>query len=141
MKYLLLFLLLLPLTANATDYKILELDSLYVDYKNFAQSTRDPLFYASTKKESLSLNMNTNLIDFIYLDSRVHGETNYAKYELVGLEIRLGARITRSLEVGYQHHSQHLLDDRYPYMGFPVEDSFNVRLYLYGNSKRGALLD
>lgn len=137
MNKLLLLLSLLPLSVFAD--RPFELDSLYVDYKKFDDSNRDPLFYNSTKKESISLVMNTNFLSYFYLDNRVHGETNNAKYELVGLEARIGLRLTNYMEVGYYHHSQHLLDDKYPYQKFPVDDAVEIRLYIYGNSHREGL--
>lgn len=139
MRYLIL-LLLLSTQALAKDYKLIELDSLFIDYKKFDSSNRDPYFYNSTKYEELSINVTTDIAGFIYWDSMVHGDTNHSKYEEVGLETRLGIRLTQSIEVGYYHHSRHLLDDTFPYQGFAVDDAFQIKIYLYNNTKRKALI-
>lgn len=119
----------------------IHVDSVFIDYNKYHPSNRDPLFYNTTKKETLSLNLNLDVLSFLYIDSRVHGDTDNSQYHLVGLEERIGVRVFKSLEIGWRHHSQHILDDKYPYQKFPVDDSFNIRLYLIGNSKRESLLE
>lgn len=133
---------ILPLlmgTAFAADAA--KLEEVHIDYKNFHQSARHPLFYRSTPKESLNLSVQSSLLNVIGWDSTVQSMTNSAQYYMVGLQMRFYLRVSRSVEVGYYHQSQHVLDDTYPHKKFPVEDAFTVKLYLYrgDNPTRGTI--
>lgn len=141
MKFQLVFWYLLALVLiglhSASAGTIFDLDEVSVKYRRFHPSARHPLFHASTPKEGLDLNVNTTVLNYIFWDNTVHSYTNSSQYYLVSWELRLGARLTQWLDLFYEHHSQHILDQTYPHMKFPVEDSWGIKLYIYGGKKRG----
>jgi len=123
--------LLLPSSTLADNWHVIDLHEVRLDYRRFHESGRDPLFVDSTPKEGLDLGISTNILRYFGWDSIVHSKTNAAQYKYVSLETRLYLRVTESLEVGYYHHSQHLLDSAYPHQRFPVADALQINLYIY----------
>lgn len=146
MKYLALLLLITSsISSLAADRGkqnwFIQVDELSLQYKKFNQSARHPLFYNSQMKEGIDLNMNTDLaFGLIFWDNKIHTTTNSAQYYLIGWQFKFGTHITEFLDVQYEHHSQHLLDDNYPYMSFPVEDSLGFTLRIIGGGDRGTSL-
>lgn len=124
--------LLLPSLCFAD---VLELQEVDVTYKNYIYA-RDPLFFQGPPKDHLSLNVNTDVLKYMYWNTYVHGTSDDAQYRRVGLNMTLGARITSMFNVQYEHHSQHLLDSTYPHMKFPVEDSIGVKIKLFSKEKK-----
>lgn len=123
--------------AEAREPALLKLDELSLNYRRYHKSARHPLFHESTPKEGIDLNMNTDLLWAGYWDNTIHSMTNSGQYYLVGWEFKLGVRLFPSLHVEYRHQSQHVLDDRYPYQKFPVEDSVGFTLYIVSPRERG----
>ncbi len=124
---------LVMLTTASAD--ILELDSLYIDYKNFAiinDKNRNMLTYPEPAKEGINLGVDTTLLGFVYFNSVVESLTTDAQYRSVGLDTRLGIRLSPFMEFGYYHHSQHVLDRPHSYVPkFLVEDALELKIYLY----------
>lgn len=137
LKKLLLINLLVTQIAFA-NFKILDLEQVRVGYKNFIFA-RDPMFWDSTPKEQININIETSLMKYGFWNSFVHGTTDESQYKRIGLQMELGVRISNSLEVSYKHHSQHMLDCTYPYQRFPVEDSVGVYLYLFRKDKKESI--
>ncbi len=125
---------LTPLKALAQDFS--ELQEVSVDYRNFhvlGDNQRDLLVYPEPPKEKLFLNLNMDLLwGHMYANSQIQATTVDSQYRGIGLEQRLGFYLGKSAEVGYIHHSQHVMDRA---MGsipvFPVTDAVQVMLYLY----------
>jgi hypothetical protein len=137
--------LILGLTDNAVGsdtFKLGELEEVSAQYKHFYPGARDPLFYNSNPKEELNLTVNTTLLHYLFWNNRIHSMTNASQYYVVGWNLQLGVRLTPFLELGYDHFSKHLLDDKLPNQRFPVTDAYFLNLYLYRAKHRGeAILD
>ncbi len=119
----------------------IQVDELSLTYKKFQPSSRHPLFYNSIMKEGIELNMNNDLgFGLLFWDNTIHTSTNSAQYYLIGWQFKLGVHVTHFLDVQYEHHSQHILDDTYPNMKFPVEDSLGFTLRILGGGNRGIAL-
>lgn len=115
-------------------WRLLKLDELSVDYRNYAlvnDKARNLLTYPEHPKEALRLNINSSLARVIGWNSTVESYTTGAQYKSVGLETALFVRLSPSLEAGYYHRSQHVLDGKHPYMKFAVEDALTLKLYFY----------
>jgi len=132
--------ILLILASHSAQAQILELKKLDLSYKHYADSTRDPLFYDSTPKESIDLRLNMDLADIFFWDNLVHSMTNNSQYYMIGWNFQFGIHVTDNLSIQYEHYSKHLLDDRYPYQKFPVEDSIGFTYTIFkSKTGRGAL--
>lgn len=126
--------------ANRENWFI-QVDELSINYKKYQPSSRHPLFYDSTMKEGIDLNMNNDLaFGLLFWDNTVHSATNSGQYYLVGWQFKLGIHVTDFFDVQYEHHSQHVLDSSYPHMKFPVEDSLGFKLTIIGGHNRGLSL-
>lgn len=125
-------LLLMMSDAEATDWHLIDLKELNVNYKRFVSDGRDPLIYPYVHKEAINLDVNMDLFNVFYWDNRILSVTDDAQYRGVGLNVKLGLRITQSLSLQYEHLSQHVLDDKVQRMDkFPVEDSIGLVLKIY----------
>lgn len=121
--------------TNAYAVELVEPRDIYLDYKHYNQSARNPLILNGPERDALELHLNSNLAHYFFWDNTVHGTTDSGGYRLIGLIMELGVRIHPNIELEYYHHSQHLLDSVYPYSKFPVEDAFQVNIYFYRVSK------
>lgn len=81
----------------------------------------------STEIRALDLSRWTRAM--LYWKNRVHGEMDTSQFRLVGWEFEAGIR-AGPLEFYRAHHSQHILDSQHPWMRFPVQDAWGVRLQL-----------
>lgn len=126
--------LLALLLLLSTQAPAIELRSLAVHYQWFDSSNRIPDLDGFKAKEGLALSMETDLFWRFYWNSSIMSLTDAGQYRLVGLNMHLGARVTDSLSVEYEHFSKHLLDHGdggYPAGKFPVQDSVGVVWTLY----------
>jgi hypothetical protein len=123
----------------AREIKLLELDEVSIGYRSYIFA-RDPLFVDTTPNEQLNSTVNFRLMNYIFVNTFVHGTTNKMQYKRVGLLVELGVHLFDFMDLSYTHHSQHLLDSKYPYMGFPVEDSVGIRLILYRRDTKDSIL-
>ena len=112
-----------------------EVNEVSVEYKSFVGANRDPLFYNSTPNNELNLNVNLTLNSYLFMDNQVHSMTNESQYYLVGWHYKLGAHITDDLDLYYEHFSQHILDNSYPYMSFPLENAIVIKYNLLKSDK------
>ncbi len=127
--------------AEGKENWFIQVDELSLNYKRYNPGSRHPLFYDSVMKEGIDLNMNTDMaFGLLFWDNKIHTATNSAQYYLIGWNLFLGIHVTSFLDVQYEHHSQHILDDAYPNMKFPVEDSLGFKLTLIGGGRRGISL-
>lgn len=114
---------------------IVTLDSLYVDYKDYAilnDKNRDLLVYPESAKEGVNLGINTSILGAGYFNSQIEGTTTSSQYRGVGLQLQIGIRLSDYLDVGYYHHSQHVLDrpsGDIPH--FAVVDAIELKIYIY----------
>jgi hypothetical protein len=134
--------LLMKEAEAGSPWKLIELRESYINYKYFVHPGRDPLFTDLPHKEELNLHVNTDILRYMYWDNMVHSMTDASQYRVVGLNTKLGVRLSGILDVQFEHFSKHMLDTVHPWMrGFPVEDSVGINLYLYRPDKpRSSLL-
>lgn len=141
MKYL-LTLLLLPSVALA-DFKLVELNQVALDYRNYGMlndKARNLLIYPEHPKEAINVIVNIDLLKFAYWNSTIESLTTPSQYKSIGLDTRLGLRVSNFLELGIWHHSQHVLDGTQSYMSkFPSEDAVQVKLFLYRKEKQDSI--
>lgn len=128
-------LLLAVLLSTCARAGLLDLRDMGIDYKNYAvvnPKARNSLIYPEAPKEGVNLLLNMDVLTFGYWDNTVETLTTDGQYRSIGLLTRLGVRVTRDVHVGYEHHSQHLIDRHHSYMHkFPVEDAVTLRIYLF----------
>ncbi|CAM6005209.1 unnamed protein product [Sphagnum balticum] len=120
--------------ADAGD--VFQLDEFAIDYKNYdwIRSGQTPLLiYPMPVKEALNLDFNINVFQYGYLDGIVESLTDQTQFAAVGLQLSLGVRLTDWLQVGYYHHSQHILDGTIVNNGgaYPEEDAVELKLTIY----------
>lgn len=130
--------------SYASDLHIIDLSELSIDYKNFKMvnpNGHDIMTYPDPPKESLNLNLKTDILSFGYWDSTVESWTTDAQFRGIGLETRIGVRLSDHLDLGLYHHSEHELDrNQQLHMGhFPEEDAVELKVYLYREKDRNSI--
>lgn len=118
------------------DWKPVQLKEVYINYKNFMYA-RDPLFYNSVPKTEINFNINTDFLEILYFNNKLHTMTNYKQFYVVGWNFFVGMHLGDYVDVQYEHYSKHLLDDKHPYAPFPFEDSVGINIHLYKRENRG----
>lgn len=114
--------------ANADMLELRELCLTYTKYADVNYSA----YFPQRAKDGIAMESKTDLFHYGFLNTLVHGTSDESQYRHVGLQLDLGVRIGK-LDVYARHHSQHILDrGEYYDRHFPVSDSVNVKLYLYG---------
>ncbi len=126
--------------AEAGEWKVLELDAVNVNYKQFTPGGRDPLISSNGLEgryldKELNLTVNSNLFKYGYWNNMVHSMTDQdldgrGQFRLVGWNMKLGVHLGPYLDVQYEHFSKHILDAPYA-PGFPVQDSVGIVIHLY----------
>jgi hypothetical protein len=115
---------MMPGVANANDWHVIELNESNLNYQRFIDDGRDPYIYPNVHKEALNLTTNLDVLRYFYLDTTVRSITDDAQYASVGLNLKLGVRLTDHFQVQYEHLSVHELDTQQTLMPkFPVSDS------------------
>ena len=125
-----------------------ELKEVSLNYRDFLPGTYYPLITNNgipnrALDKELLLNLNSDLWKYGYWNNTVHTMTDKdattgatGQFRLVGWEFRVGAKVFDCLDVGYYHHSQHLMDASLPYH-FPTEDAVEIKIYLYSAERKG----
>lgn len=139
-KLIIVLLLFLTIAAKADMGDLLSLNQFALDYKNFAAinpNARNLLIYPEPPKEGINLDINLDVLKYGYWDSEIQSLTTDGQYRAIGLETRLGVRLFDSLEVGYWHHSQHVLDRQIQSIpSFPVEDALELKIILFKSKEK-----
>jgi hypothetical protein len=141
-----MFLVLLSTTAQA-QYRLLDVDHLDMEVAKFG-CNRDPIvpeIECNDWRGRVSLNADLRLMEYAYFKNEIHGEGTDAAFKTMGWHFELGLRLSKYIDVFYEHHSRHALDQgnathisydgRYSIKKFPVEDSYGLRFTFY-ESKR-----
>lgn len=139
------FLLLVCKAALGGELKLLDLNTVNIEYKNFTPNTHSVYMTdGSILNKGLNLNINTDVLRFGYINQTVWSLTDQHQFRWVGWNYHIGLRVLSYLDVEWEHFSRHILDKEYPYKAtqhqrFPVEDSINFRIYLFRRDKKEAL--
>ena len=137
--------LFLCLAAKADSY--VELDEVSISYKHFFDGGHDPLITqngldAKSLDKEVSLVLNTDIFGYLYWKNTVVAMTDRGtngdrgQFRLVGLNYKVGVRVTRDFNVQVEHFSKHLLDAQYAYGHFPLQNSIGFVWYLHGAPRK-----
>lgn len=121
-------------SASASEFKLLDFQEASLNYKKFLGARH---WLVTSPQNELNLTLNTNFLHFLFWNNRVHSITDEANFAYVGWNYFLGIRVTRFLDVQYEHFSAHLLDGRSRDGWYPVEDSIGFKLFLYRDKSSG----
>lgn len=121
-------LLWLALINPVHAIELFKIESATLEYRKFTDSNMAeiPQF---TPTNQLALSINIKVIKFLYWENTVHGTSTDAQFRLIGLLSYLHIKYKR-LSVGWEHHSQHVLEGRHPFLRFPHQDGFLVKIDL-----------
>jgi hypothetical protein len=141
-------------SPSAAAYDVFSLQSLDIGYTKMfpggvdPQITQNPSLPRRTLGERLEARFDTSVLTFGYWDNRIHSATDAhlqsdgsavsGQFRHIGLQMRLGINVTDRVQVGYWHHSQHVLDAEYAPGPFPREDGLELRVRLFSNPNKPA---
>lgn len=95
---------------------------------------------------AVELQTDFSSYNLLFMRNRVHGEGTRSKFMTVGWEYDLGLKLDRQLEVGWYHHSRHVMEQKAPTVTsadgrstitnkFPIYDAYYMRFILYTGKK------
>lgn len=122
----------------ADDWRLLDPKETSLEVKQFLPGGRDPLLTDGEKpNKEFDANFNTDVLKYGYWNNRIWGLEDQGQFRAVGWNWSLGVRLSRYLDVGYEHFSRHMLDRDTPpsWGGYPLSDSVNIKVYLYRRDK------
>lgn len=130
--------------AKADD--IISLDAVDVTYQRFNEDGIEPMItYDGLNRKlgsSLGLQLDTTVFSYFYANFNVasmrdyYPEGDYGQYRTIGLQARLGMRLTEWLDIGYYHYSRHLMDTPEPDgQSYQQTDALEITIHLYKNHK------
>jgi hypothetical protein len=129
----------LSILVRADGFKILDLQRVAIDMKYFYLTAYNENLHDPPTSE-WNLHIDTNMLEYGYLNSTVHSLAVAKHFRLVGLNVNAGVHVTSWLDVGVEHWSKHYLDGIGPWThAFPTYDSVNVRLNLFNKNSVKAL--
>lgn len=149
-RLLLCMLISLASSSAHAEWHLIQLEELSFTGAKLGAASRDPIAPHYTDKWEYrgNLNMRLNFLGPVYWDNRVHTETAQSGVRTVGWWWMVGLRLHPQLDVFWEHHSRHILDQpnptEYSYenrssRNFPVEDSYGVKLNIYEGPKGRSL--
>jgi hypothetical protein len=110
---------------------------------------RDPIIPevgCSEWKGRVALNADFRMLGAGYWKNQVHGEGTDSAFKTMGWHFEVGINITSYLDLFYEHHSRHVLDQGDAHHSshdgsttsskFPVEDSYGIRMIFYTNPSK-----
>jgi hypothetical protein len=127
-----------------------KLDELSITYKRFAPYSRNQLITGNglpsrLMSDGTTINANIRFLDYIYWDNSVTGLTDRAEqgggqYRSIGWQFRLGFQLVKFLQIGYYHHSQHVVDHQSTFR-YPLEDAFEAKLIIFKDGSKNGLIE
>lgn len=127
-----LFLILLfstsALAKDFSKYKLLDVDTISVDYRQIKPNKREPYLPERDGewRKGANFNLSLRLLRWIRWDNNLHMDGGSGRLYHAGWEYRFIMDAYRVQPFMY-HHSQHALEDSPNGNKFPVEDSYGVR--------------
>lgn len=127
-------------TLLATDTPLIQFQNLSLTYQKYAEGSRDPLVNQGTlpgrfMNFSFDLNFQVSLLHVVYFDSIINSFANESQFSLVGWHYFVGLHVIPTLDVYYEHWSQHALDSSFS-QGYPVQDSVGFKWWLYKSDEK-----
>lgn len=130
-----LFLAVTKLHADEPDFKLLELDEARFEYVKYLYG-RNPLLTLSGPKDGISFGFDSTLAKYGFFNGQVVGTTDQGQYREVELDLKLGVRVSKYVDLFFAHQSIHVLDMAYPYGTFPESDIVGITIYLYSKNNK-----
>lgn len=132
-NWLLALLMVISPAASATqlsDWKVLELREAYLEYGSYTWAIEPFLAPTYRPTQRFNVGLNIDLVNgIVFFDNVVHSETDQFQYRKVGWNYKFGVHLGDSVDVFFEHFSQHLLDVQ-PVMP-QTYDMVGVRVWLY----------
>lgn len=136
--------LLLAILGNelqAAELHVLEIQDLSVEYWRYEGVYRNSYLVKQDDspmqlQDGAALNLRLNPINYTYIDNRIHMASDTDRHvRYVGWEWEAGVQY-KMIDVFEHHHSQHGLEYINPRGdGFPLENSYGVRIHIIGDCK------
>lgn len=140
-------LLLLLICANsagycaASEYHLLQVEDLSVEYQRYQGVYRNAYMIDDDGEpmqfsDGAAMNLRLSPINYTYMDNKFHMSSDeYKHVRYVGWEWEAGIHISR-VDLFEHHHSQHGLEYVNPRGdGFPLENSYGIRVHIIGDGK------
>lgn len=126
------FLLLTAINIRADSFVLKEISIDIKQYSIINGKARNLLIYPDNPKEGLNLNIETDILKFMYSSTTIESLTSQSQFRGVGMISRFGFHLTDSIDLGFYHHSQHVLDREIQTLPkFPTEDAIQLKFFLY----------
>jgi len=146
---------LLPLTAKAEEtsvapktanVQLLNVEYFDITYAKFREN-RDPYTpeFDGQWKYRLATNFRISLGHLIYWDNQVHTEALTNEVKTVGWHYFVGIRLHSKIDLYWEHHSRHVMEEQRPKDPldksnvFPVEDSVGIRFKFIEDNTKNSL--
>lgn len=138
--------LLISTGVFGAEFRLLEADRLDFTVTRFTcnKSTLAPDIECSQWRGRTAVDFDLRFAGLLRWRNIIHAEGTDAKYETVGWRFQVALPLGKQVEVLYHHHSQHRMDGEDAthtgpsgegWTGFPVEDSYGIRLCFLGDCK------
>lgn len=132
----------------AEGFELIDMRDVTLTYHNFFPGGVDPLLTQNNLQlghsmdKEINIGINMDIAKYLYWDNTVHSMTDLGpsgtrgQFRMIGWEFGFGVDVRRiysklPVSFGYYHYSRHLLDTDSSLGHFPVEDAFEIKLYLY----------
>lgn len=151
LKFIMATMILLSSGAQA-QYKLLDVDVVNMQFAQFA-CNRDPIIpelSCNDWRGRAEINADLRVLEYLYWKNSIHGEGTNSAFKTMGWHFELGINVSKYIDIFYEHHSRHVLDQgnatHFSHDGmsrmtrFPVEDSYGVRFKFYENTKKRSSL-
>lgn len=146
MSGVLLILGFLATSAEAGEYRLLEIDRVDFEAQKLRPENRDPYSPQFTEnwRERAAIKWDITILEYGYWRNNVHTETagSGSTVKTVGWEWEAGVRLGKYADVFHYHHSRHIMEGEPEARfnegkgnQFPVEDALGVRFHLYRKDK------
>lgn len=147
MNFLIKIIFLFLFSFNICQASGLELNEVYINYKQFFPGGVDPLItengLQNNLDKELNLHINMDFLDHFYWNNLIHSMTDVnnngnGQFRLIGWNFNIGLHITDYVDFGYHHFSQHLLDYQGPPgYHFPVQDAVELNVFIFRKRNEG----
>lgn len=126
---------------GSDEWHLIDVDRLDLKYMKF-RDNRDPMtpqYTSDAYDYRAALQFDVSLLKYGTWENDVHMETlDSGEVKTVGWHWIAGVRAGRYLDLIYEHHSRHVMDEDQQSRQqdrnnkFPVEDSYGIRIHLLG---------
>ena len=119
-------------SADITPPKdVIKLDAATFTWRSYTSPGRDALIAPYEHSQAIELKLDTDVLRYFFIDSRVYGIQDEGQYRGIGLNVIFGVRLTEWWRIeGRNHTSEHMLDAARS-NGFPVYDSWAMVFDIY----------